>query len=148
MLLRSMHVEIMDASLKSCSGETPAIMFMPNEVIESNNPHPNLLHLASFTHCDHCIGNVLDVCLIRHLQWVHTGVSFISSTVLLKMKACRYVFVCLSFENNSQLYFNPTSIVSRKASKQHCYLSSYLHFWCFSDCWCSQASFCSICNWP
>lgn len=144
-----LYVEIMDASLKCCYlwGKTTAVTFMANEVVESKNPCPNLLHLASLLHCDHYVGKLLDVYLTRHLQRVHSGVPFISSTVLIKVKTCRYVFVCLSFESNTPLYFSPAWVVNRTASKQHGCPSSYLHFWCFSDCRCTQTSFCCFCNW-
>lgn len=136
---------IRDASLKCCClwGITTAVILMANEVVESKIPHPNILRSASFMHCDHCMGKLLDVCLTRYFQWWHAGVLFISS-VLIKVKVCRYVLVCLSFEGTGPFYFNPTETVSRKASKQHDCPSSYLHFWCLGDCRCTQTSFCSI----
>lgn len=105
-----LYAEVRGASLKCCClrGITTAVILMASEAVESKIPHPNVLCLASFMHCDHCMGKLLDVCSTRHFQWGRAGVPFINSTALINVKACRYVLVCLSFESGSPFYFNPT----------------------------------------
>lgn len=105
-----LYAEIRGASLKCCClrGITTAVILMATGAVESKIPHPNVLCLASFMYCDHCMGKLLDVCSTRHFQWGRAGVPFINSTVLINRKAYRYVLVCLSFESGSPFYFNPT----------------------------------------
>lgn len=59
-----------DASLKCCClwGISAAVILMANEVVESKILHLNSLCLASFMHCDHYMGKLLDMCLTSHFQ--------------------------------------------------------------------------------